>query len=96
ILEVTRGSLADMLGIRAGETLTEMNGEPVLDEIDYQALSAALGLVQLKAADPDVEIRGPLDIAYRKEYDRAFDGHEDLLIRTDPGSGSGQPGTCLQ
>ena len=40
ILEVSRGSLADMLGIRAGETLTEMNGEPVLDEIDYQALSA--------------------------------------------------------
>ena len=38
ILEVARGSLADRMGIRAGETLIEINGEPVIDEIDYQAL----------------------------------------------------------
>ena len=40
ILDVAGGSLAARAGIRPGETLVEINGEPVLDEIDYQALSA--------------------------------------------------------
>lgn len=39
ILSVSRGSLAFRAGIRAGETLLAINGEEVLDEIDYQALS---------------------------------------------------------
>ncbi len=38
ILDVAGGSLAARAGIRPGETLVEINGEPVLDEIDYQAL----------------------------------------------------------
>ena len=40
ILDVAGGSLAARAGIRPGETLLEINGEPVLDEIDYQALTA--------------------------------------------------------
>ena len=35
ILDVAGGSLAARAGIRPGETLVEINGEPVLDEIDY-------------------------------------------------------------
>ena len=41
ILSVAKGSLAARIGIRPGETLLEINGEPVLDEIDYQALSSS-------------------------------------------------------
>ena len=41
ILEVTRGSSAARAGIHAGEILLRINGEDVLDEIDYQALSGA-------------------------------------------------------
>ena len=39
ILSVTRGSPADKAGIRPGETLLKIDGEDILDEIDYQALS---------------------------------------------------------
>lgn len=38
ILEVSKGSLASRAGIRPGELLLKINGEDVLDEIDYQAL----------------------------------------------------------
>ena len=40
ILNVLRGSIADRAGILAGDTLLKINGEDVLDEIDYQALTA--------------------------------------------------------
>ena len=50
ILEVTRGSLAARIGIQSGDTLLEINGEQVLDEIDYQALTA---LPRLKIALKD-------------------------------------------
>ncbi len=40
ILAVSRHSMADRLGIHAGETLLRINGEDVVDEIDYQALTA--------------------------------------------------------
>ena len=40
IQSVTPHSPADRAGIRAGETLVLVNGEPVIDEIDYQALTA--------------------------------------------------------
>ena len=41
ILNVTRGSTAARAGIHAGDTLLRINGEEVLDEIDYQALISA-------------------------------------------------------
>ncbi len=52
ITGVARGSVAHRHGLRAGDTLEAMNGEPVLDEIDYQALSAQAKLtLQLERAD---------------------------------------------
>ncbi len=41
ILDVARHSMADRLGIRPGETLLRINGEEILDEIDYQALTSS-------------------------------------------------------
>ena len=38
ILSVISGSPADKAGIRPGESVISINGEPVLDEIDYQDL----------------------------------------------------------
>ena len=39
IFSVTPGSPADKAGIRADERIKAINGEPITDEIDYQALS---------------------------------------------------------
>lgn len=50
IYAVSRGSAADRAGIRAGERIRSINGESVLDEIDYQALSSSECL--------DIEIEG--------------------------------------
>ena len=41
IQSVTPRSPADKAGITAGETLEKINSEPVIDEIDYQALTAS-------------------------------------------------------
>ncbi len=41
ILSVVCGSLASRAGIQAGEILLRINGEEILDEIDYQALIQA-------------------------------------------------------
>ena len=41
ILSVTSRSPADKAGIKAGEMLESINQEPVVDEVDYQALTAA-------------------------------------------------------
>ena len=40
ILSVAPGSPADQAGIRADDMILSINGEPILDEIDYQALSS--------------------------------------------------------
>ncbi len=40
IVHVVSGSLADRLGIRPGDRLESIGGEPVIDQIDYQALTA--------------------------------------------------------
>lgn len=40
IVSVDRRSPAEKAGIRAGDRLTHINGEPVIDFLDYQALSA--------------------------------------------------------
>ncbi len=52
ILSVTGHSMADRLGILPGETLLRINGEDILDEIDYQALTAGHKLkIALRSAD---------------------------------------------
>lgn len=45
IISVTSGSPAASAGIRPDEQIVSINGEPVLDEIDYQALSSNSRLV---------------------------------------------------
>ncbi len=44
IFAVTAGSPAEKAGICPDERIVSINGEPVADEIDYQALSAARSL----------------------------------------------------
>lgn len=52
IAAVAPGSVADRHGLRAGDSLLAMNGEPVQDEIDYQALGARETLtLSLRRAD---------------------------------------------
>ncbi len=41
ITHVAPGSIADRLGLKAGDMLCAIAGEPVIDQIDYQALTAA-------------------------------------------------------
>lgn len=41
IIHVEPGSIADRIGLKAEDTLLEINSEPILDEIDYQALVCA-------------------------------------------------------
>lgn len=41
IYTVEPGSIADQLGVRPGDELIRMNGERVIDWVDYQALSSA-------------------------------------------------------
>ena len=52
IQSVNRSSPAARAGIQPGERVLRINGEPVLDEIDYQALSSA-GRIHLDLLDPD-------------------------------------------
>ncbi len=40
ITAVEAGSVADQLGIRPGDALTQINGEPIIDWVDYQALTS--------------------------------------------------------
>lgn len=40
IVHVAPGSVADRLGLRAGDELQSIAGEPVIDQIDYQALTS--------------------------------------------------------
>ena len=47
IYDVTSGSPAEKAGIRPDERIVSINGEPVTDEIDYQALSTGSNLTLL-------------------------------------------------
>ena len=40
ITHVQPGSIAQRLGLKAGDLLDTIAGEPVIDQIDYQALTA--------------------------------------------------------
>ena len=41
ITHVQPGSIAEKLGLRAGDVMHAISGEPVIDQIDYQALTAS-------------------------------------------------------
>ena len=45
IAKVERGGLADELGLRKGDELLEINGEKLIDLIDYQQLMSCEDLV---------------------------------------------------
>ena len=51
VLSVTAGSPADKAGIQPGDAVEAINGEPVLDEIDYQALTCRRRL-EIRVLDP--------------------------------------------
>ena len=40
ITHVQPGSIAERLGLREGDQLVSIAGEPIIDQIDYQALTA--------------------------------------------------------
>ncbi|MDD3110619.1 MAG: PDZ domain-containing protein, partial [Eubacteriales bacterium] len=52
ISAVTRGSLAERRGLMPGDVVLSINGEALLDEIDYQALTAKR-YVRLQLKQPD-------------------------------------------
>ncbi len=52
ITHVQPGSIADRLGLRTGDVLLTIAGEPVIDQIDYQALTAQRSFgMELRRAD---------------------------------------------
>ena len=67
IRSVEKGSIADQLGIRQGDVLLKMNGERLLDWIDYQALSCSDHIVLLIERD-----------GMQTEYDFEKDDYEPL------------------
>ena len=56
ILSVAKGSMAAKAGIKAGEKLLRINGEDILDEIDYQAMVTGRR-IHLEIESPSGEIR---------------------------------------
>ena len=40
ITHIQPGSIAERLGLREGDQLVSIAGEPIIDQIDYQALTA--------------------------------------------------------
>ena len=57
IKEVEQGSIADQLGIVAGDALASINGERIVDWVDYQALSCAEQIsLQITRGDQTLEL----------------------------------------
>lgn len=83
ISRVLKDSPAERQRIEPGQILVSINGEPVLDEIDYQALSAnrhlKLVIVSDDGARREIELVKPLEKALGLQF-------EDSLI--------GNPKTC--
>ena len=43
VLSVEAGSLADRIGLKAGDEIRELNGKPLLDAVDFQFNAATIG-----------------------------------------------------
>ena len=56
VISVEPGSLAEGTGIKAGDTLLEINGEKVLDQLNYQFLMSQRDETELKLERPDKSI----------------------------------------
>lgn len=62
ITHVQKGSIASRIGLRAGDLLEKIAGEPIIDQIDYQALTAQ------RSFQIDITRNGtPLSFRVRKE-----------------------------
>ena len=61
ILSVSPSSPAEKAGIRSGESIVSINGEQVIDEIDFQALITHPHL-EMEIADKDGAVR-PVTVA---------------------------------
>ena len=71
IAKVERGGLADELGLRKGDELLEINGEKLIDLIDYQQLMSCEDLV--------LTVRDRTGDVYEVECDKDMD--EELGAR---------------
>lgn len=57
ITEIDKGSIADQCGLKPGDVLLRINGEPIVDQIDYQYLTAQEKiLLEVEAAGSVQEI----------------------------------------
>ena len=58
VLSVEKGSIAQRHGLEAGDLIMSINGEPLIDEVDYHALTAKrrLRLQIIKADGRRVEV----------------------------------------
>ena len=77
ITHVQPGSVADKAGINAGDTLIQINGEDVIDQIDYQALSCHRSL-RLALSRPDVSAYTAR--VFKGEYDPLGLQLEETLV----------------
>ena len=53
VTRVAPGGLADRAGLRAGDRILEIHGEPVLDQLNYQYLVSLRDLTSLRILRPD-------------------------------------------
>lgn len=76
---VQSGSLAERHRISPGDILLAINGEPVLDEIDYQALTAAryvqLTLTTVEGTDRNIKIVKPVAAPLGLQFDDSLIGN---------------------
>lgn len=61
IIAVEPGSLAQEAGLQAGDRILEMNGEPVLDQLNYQFLVSQKDTTRLVVQKPDGSL-DPLEV----------------------------------
>ncbi len=79
IIQVDKRSVAQRYGVKAGDVLLSLNGEAVLDEIDYQALIAGDKVEMALERDGK-----PLNLSIRKEEGEALGLHFDQSMALSP------------
>ena len=79
ISSVQQGSPANRYRIKPGDILLSVNGEPVLDEIDYQALTAQrhikLVVSSVNGETREIELAKPLDKPLGLQFDDSLIGN---------------------
>jgi len=73
ILQIERNSIADRLGLQAGDQLVSVNDNPVNDEIDYRFYTAEENL--------ELRIQRNVEV-FSFEIEKAF--HEDIGVELEP------------